>query len=352
MDLKPRSAEKLFEGEGGEYYSWSSKEFPLLSESKVGGGRLVLRPGGFALPHYADCAKIGYVLQGNDGVVGMVFPNTKKEVVVKLRAGDIIPVPLGVLSWWFNEGDSELIIVFLGKTNDAHIPGEFTYFLLTGGRGILASFSNDFISRAYGLTKDEADKLANSQGGVLIIPLPKHQTLPKPDQAGRHLVYNIDAAVPDHKVQNRGSWTSVTGAKFPFIGKVGLSANHVKLGVDSVSSLIYTTDSSTQMIYVVKGDGRIQIVGINGERVLDSEVKVGDLVVVPRFFVVAVMAGGEGIECLSVITSSEPVLEDIASSESTLAALSPETLQSSLNITPDFADLLISKIRKNSCIIP
>ena len=64
MDLKPRSAERIIEGEGGEYYSWLSKDFPLLAETKVGGGRLVLRSRGFALPHYADCSKIGYVLQG------------------------------------------------------------------------------------------------------------------------------------------------------------------------------------------------------------------------------------------------------------------------------------------------
>ena len=63
----------------------------------------------------------------------MVFPNTKKEVVVKLREGDIIPVPLGALSWWLNQGNSELEIVFLGNTTDAHIPGEFTYFLQAGG---------------------------------------------------------------------------------------------------------------------------------------------------------------------------------------------------------------------------
>lgn len=247
-------------------------------------------------------------IAGNGGVVGMVFPNEKKEVVVKLRKGDIIPVPLGGLSWWFNDGDSELIILFLGKTNDAHIPGEFTYFLQTGGRGILAGFSNDFISRAYDLTKDEAHTLANSQDGVMIITLPKEKILPKPqitDQDSEKLVYNIDAACPDHKVKNIGSWTTVTETKFPFIAKVGLSTNHIELKADSMSSPIYTTDSTTQMIYVVKGDGKIQIVGINGERVLDTEVKVGHLVVVPRFFVVALLAGGEGIECLSVVTSSE-----------------------------------------------
>ena len=64
FDLKPRFGKKIFEGEGGEYYNWLGSDFQLLRESKVGGGRLVLQPRGFALPHYADSSKIGYVLQG------------------------------------------------------------------------------------------------------------------------------------------------------------------------------------------------------------------------------------------------------------------------------------------------
>ena len=73
LDLKPRSTQKIFEGEGGEYHSWSSKDFPLLSDSKVGGGRLVLQSRGFALPHYADCSKIGYVLRGQFYSLLLIF---------------------------------------------------------------------------------------------------------------------------------------------------------------------------------------------------------------------------------------------------------------------------------------
>ena len=62
--MTPKFAQKVFEGEGGAYYSWSSSEFPILGEGKVGAGKLVLQPRGFALPHYAGSSKIGYVLGG------------------------------------------------------------------------------------------------------------------------------------------------------------------------------------------------------------------------------------------------------------------------------------------------
>ena len=64
LNFSPKFAQKIFDGEGGTYYSWSSTEYELLKDAKVGGGRLVLQPLGFAFPHYADSNKIGYVLQG------------------------------------------------------------------------------------------------------------------------------------------------------------------------------------------------------------------------------------------------------------------------------------------------
>ncbi|KAL5053598.1 hypothetical protein RYX36_034280, partial [Vicia faba] len=43
-----------------------------------------------------------------DGVVGMVLPKTGKEVVLKLKQGDVIPVPIGAISWWFNDEINEI----------------------------------------------------------------------------------------------------------------------------------------------------------------------------------------------------------------------------------------------------
>lgn len=63
-DLTPKTATKLFEGEGGAYYEWSTSDMPLLAKANAAGGFLFVQPAGFALPHYADTNKLGYVLQG------------------------------------------------------------------------------------------------------------------------------------------------------------------------------------------------------------------------------------------------------------------------------------------------
>lgn len=64
VELTPKTAQKYYGSDGGSYYIWSSSDVPILSEAKVGAGKLVLAPRGLALPHYADAAKIGYVEQG------------------------------------------------------------------------------------------------------------------------------------------------------------------------------------------------------------------------------------------------------------------------------------------------
>lgn len=342
MDLTPESAQKLFEGDGGAYYIWSSSDAPVLAEAKVGAGKLVLQPHGFALPHYSDSSKLGYVLQGDDGLVGMVFPNTSEEVVVKVKKGDVIPVPVGAVSWWFNNGDrsEELVVVFLGETAGAHIPGQFTYFLIAGTLSLLAGFSTEFVSKSFNITEDEADDITESQTGVLIIKLGQDEKtkMPLPNQKLTHTHV--------HNITGSKTTATLTEKEFPLLKQAGLSANLTKLEADAISSPIYAPDSTVQVIYVARGSGRIQVVGVNGQRFLDAEVTAGQLLVVPTFFMVAKLAGQNGLECFTVMTSSKPVLEDLAGKTSALGALSPEVLQIALNISPGLERLLKSKIRK------
>ncbi|KAJ9158591.1 hypothetical protein P3X46_024156 [Hevea brasiliensis] len=354
LDLSPKFPQKtLFEGEGGSYKAWSSSE---LAVAKVGGGKLLLQPRGFAFPHYTDSSKIGYVLEGTEGIVGVVLPNSAKEVVLKLKKGDIIPVPLGTLSWWYNNGDSKFVVVFLGETSKSYIPGEFTYFLLSGGIGVMAGFSSEFTSRAYNLkNQEEANKLAKSQTGVLIIKIEEGIIMPQPHNDfdfRDKMVYNIDAASADVDVQKGGVFKTLTSSKLPLLGQAGLSVSYVKLDASAMYSPTYTANGASRLVYIVKGSGQVQIVGINGKRVLDINIKAGQMFLVPKFFAVAVVAGSEGMEFVSTLTSTWPFVEELATKNSVWNALSPIVSQVSLNVTPDFEELFKSNITKNSVIIP
>ena len=49
--------------------------------------------------------------------------------------------------------------------------------------------------------------------------------------------------------------------------------------------------------------GRLKIVGFNGKLAVDSQVEAGQLLVVPRLFVVVVTAGEDGMEYYSILTT-------------------------------------------------
>ncbi|XP_025014908.2 cocosin 1-like [Ricinus communis] len=352
FDLSPNCPQKtLFDGEGGSYKAWSSSD---LATAKVGGGELVLKPRGFALPHYADSSKFGYVLQGTEGIVGMVLPNTSKEVVLRLKKGDVIPVPLGGSSWWYNNGDSDFVIVFLGETSKAFVPGEFTYFLLSGTVGLVGGFSSEFTRQAYNLNEKEANKLAKNQTGMLIIKLEEGIRMPNPHDKDflDKMLYNIDAAPADLEVPRAGVFKTLTAAKLQCLEQVGLSVSLVKLSANAMYSPTCTANGSTRLIYVAEGSGKVQMVGINGTLVLDTKIEAGQLFLVPRFFTVAEIAGSEGMKLLSMTNSTWPVIEEFATEKSVWNALSPIVAQVALNVTPEFEELFKSNINKSSIIIP
>lgn len=355
LDLSPKFPQTFFEGEGGGYYNWSSSDFTVLSQAKVAAGKLILEPRGFVLPHYADCAKIGFVVEGDNGTAGLMFPDRKDKGTaanIALKKGDIIPVPLGSASWWYNHGPSNLVIAFIGETSKACFPGEITYFLLTGALGTLTAFSPEFIG--FGINTNKAKEIAASQKGALILKLGEEQakTIPvnSSDFTG-NWTRNIENVPPDVTVENGGACTAMTAVKFPLLEEVGLSATRLKLENGAVRAPNYTGDGTTQVYYVAKGNGRVQIVGINGKLALDGVVNTGQLFVVPKYFTVSLLAGEEGMECVSIITSPRPVMGEFGGEDSMLN-FDSSVLQICLNLTSKITEEFKKLMENGTIIVP
>lgn len=207
---------------------------------------------------------------------------------------------MGTISWWFNGGDSDLTIIFLGESSRSYNPGQFDYFFLTGAAGILGGFSTEFISKIYGFTAAEAEKLTKSQPYPVIVKVGAEINMPNaPDCKMDKYVFNLESLIA-----NSTTCAKMTAESFPLLDQVGLSAGLVRLGPGSVADPSYTTDGSHRVIYVLKGSGRVQIVGLNGARALDSDVKEGQLFVVPRYFTAAQLAGDDGMDFFYVSTSA------------------------------------------------
>ncbi|KAF3789106.1 11S globulin seed storage protein 2 [Nymphaea thermarum] len=343
IDLSPKQSQKVYGGDGGSYYTWSSSDLPMLAEAKVGGAKLLLQPHGLALPSYSDSAKVAYVLQGN-GRAGIVMPEATKEKVVPLRKGDALALPFGVVTWWFNDGDAELVVLFLGDTSKAHRSGEFTNFLLTGVGSLFHGFSTEFVSRAWDLKEEEVEKLVKAQKGQGIVKLREGQSLPAAsEEDAKGMVFNCESAPLDVDVKGGGRVVVLTDKNLPLVGEVGLGADLVRIDSASMCSPGFSSDSAFQVTYVIRGSGRVQVVGIDGRRVLETRVKAGCLFIVPRFFVVSKIADGDGMEWFSIITTPQPVFSHLAGRTSVWKALSPQVLEASFDVSPEMEKLFRSK---------
>ncbi|KVI01770.1 11-S seed storage protein, plant [Cynara cardunculus var. scolymus] len=324
-----------FEGDAGEYYVWSNSKTPLLSQYKLGAGKLFLRP-------FGTCT------------FGLVSPNSREEKVLRIKKGDVIPLPSGVVSWCFNGGHTDAVMVFMGETTKALVPGQFTYFFGAGVLGFLAGFQSEFVGKTFDLDQKQSDTLINSQHGALLVKLENGTKFPEPNEHIKEkLSATIDDPSGDHIILKRGGLiNSLTEKNFPTLGEIGLSAKFVRLEGNAMLAPSYVTNGSIQIRYVGKGSGWIRVVGSEGKPALDNRVEEGDLFIVPQYFATAEIADECGMEVFSIITSSNPIFGELAGSNSVWNALSPVVLRSTLNVSEEFEEVFKSKNTKSITIVP
>ncbi|KAK9734861.1 hypothetical protein RND81_04G168200 [Saponaria officinalis] len=351
IDLTPKVAKKVYGGEGGTYYAWCPNELAMLKHGNIGAAKLALTKHGFALPRYSDSSKVAYVLQGQ-GVAGIVLPE-KEEKVIAIKEGDTIALPFGVVTWWYNKEDTELTVLFLGDTSKGHKPGQFTDFFLTGTNGIFTGFSTEFVSRAWDVPEDVAKNLVTKQSGNGIVQLPGSHKMPEPKKEHRNgMALNCLEAPLDVDIKNGGRVVVLNTKNLPLVGEVGLGADLVRIDGKSMCSPGFSCDSALQVTYILKGSGRVQVVGVDGKRVLETTLKAGDLFIVPRFFVVSKIADNDGMHWFSIISTPDPVFTHLAGRTSVWKALSSEVLEAAFNVPADVEKQFRSKRTSDAIFFP
>ncbi|KAL8140547.1 hypothetical protein V2J09_006568 [Rumex salicifolius] len=334
LDLSPKLPKTVYSGNGGSYSAWCPKDLPMLEKGNIGAAKLSLEKNGLALPHYSDSSKVAYVLQGS-GVAGIVIPD-KEEKVIAIKKGDAIALPFGVVTWWYNKEDTDLVVLFLGDTSKGHKAGQFTNFYLTGTNGIFTGFSTEFVSRAWDLEEDVVKTLVGNQSGSGIVKLDASAQMPNPNPAHREgMALNCEEAPLDVDVKNGGRVVVLNTKNLPLVGEVGLGADLVRLDGSAMCSPGFSCDSALQVTYIVKGSGRVQVVGVDGKRVLETTITAGSLFIVPRFFVVSKIGDPCGMEWFSIITTPDPIFTNLAGKTAVWKALSGEVLQAAFNVSPD-----------------
>ncbi|EEF31270.1 12S seed storage globulin 1 [Ricinus communis] len=351
LDLSPKLANKVYGGNGGSYFAWSPSQLPMLREGNIGAAKLSLVKNGFALPRYSDSSKVAYVLQGS-GVAGIVLPEAEEKVIA-IKKGDAIALPFGVVTWWYNKKDPELTVLFLGDTSKAHRSGEFTDFFLTGSNGIFTGFSTEFVSRAWDLEENTVKSLVQNQSSNGIVKLEDNFKMPEPKKEHRQgMALNCEEAPLDVDIKNGGRVVVANTKNLPLVGEVGLGADLVRLDGSAMCSPGFSCDSALQVTYIVRGSGRVQVVGVDGRRVLETTVSSGCLFIIPRFFVVSKIADPQGMEWFSIITTPNPIFTHLAGKTSVWKALSPQVLEASFNVDSQLEKLFRSKRINDAIFFP
>lgn len=351
LDLSPKLPKKLYGDNGGSYHAWDPKDLPMLREGNIGAAKLALEKNGFALPRYSDSSKVAYVLQGS-GTAGIILPESE-EKVLPIKKGDAIALPFGVVTWWYNKEDTELVILFMGDTSKAHKAGEFTEFFLTGANGIFNGFSTEFVGRAWDLEESVAKSLVGKQTGTGIVKLEANFQMPEPKQEHRDgMALNCEEAPLDVDIKNGGRVVVLNTQNLPLVGQVGLGADLVRLDGGAMCSPGFSCDSALQVTYIVRGSGRVQVVGVDGKRVLETTIKAGNLFIVPRFFVVSKICDPDGMDWFSIISTPNPIFTHLAGRTSAWKALSPQVLQAAFNVTPDVEQQFSSKRTTDAIFFP
>ncbi|XP_024528575.1 13S globulin basic chain isoform X3 [Selaginella moellendorffii] len=154
-------------------------------------------------------------------------------------------------------------------------------FLLAGGKpdeqsqrgfgfgALIHGFSSGVLSRAWELDKSSVRDVLEGQSGVGIVKVDEDITFPDATNA-----FDRSRSIPTFASKTVERSESSAATSFLFYEPWDLGA--------MVAPNWF--HGSHQILYVVHGRGRIEVVDPSGERVLDAELEQGSLVVVPAFY--------------------------------------------------------------------
>ncbi|KAG6737301.1 hypothetical protein POTOM_058815 [Populus tomentosa] len=319
------------------------------------------------------------------------------QKVRQVREGDVVALPSGVADWFYNNGDSPLVLVqLLDTSNPANqLDQDFREFFLAGNprqesqsqrsshqrrqyedesqreqhersRNVFSGFNEQILAEAFNIDTKLARRMQNENDNRGIIVRTQHELhviSPRQSQEEeerqqesrrstrrRHedngveetfctarLKLNInDPEDADVFNPRAGRLTTVNSLNLPILRHVQLSAERGVLYQNALMSPYWNINAHSIM-YITGGNGRIQIVGDNGQAVFDGQVRKGQVVTAPQNFAVVMKAGSQGLEWVSFKTNDNAQISQLAGRVSTIRALPEEVVANSFQISREDA---------------
>ncbi|KAG2727913.1 hypothetical protein I3760_01G181000 [Carya illinoinensis] len=311
------------------------------------------------------------------------------QKVREIREGDIVAMPAGVAHWIYNDGESQLIVMILYDTSNQanQLDENARRFYLAGnprqqqqggrqrrresrqgsrsqsrsrsqspeerersqqsGSNLFNGFDEEFLADSFNIDNELAMRIQNrdDQRGIIVTVEDELRVL-SPQSRGEEreergwdrdngveetfctmrLKHNIaDPQRADVYNERGGRITSLNSLNLPILRYIQLSAERGVLYRNALVAPLYNMNCHS-VIYVIRGNARLQVVGENGQNVFDGEVREGQVLTVPQNFAVIKKAGNQGFEWVAFKTNDNAMINPLAGRLSTMRALPEDVL--------------------------
>ncbi|XP_006647144.1 glutelin type-B 5 [Oryza brachyantha] len=393
-----------------EYFDERNEQFQCTGTFVV---RRVIEPQGLLVPRYTNAPGMVYIIQGR-GSMGLSFPGCpatyqqqfqqflpegqsqsqkfrdEHQKIHQFRQGDIVALPAGVAHWFYNEGDTPVVALYVFDVNNSanQLEPRQKEFLLAGnnnreqqvysrsiekhsGQNIFSGFNSELLSEALGISTLAAKRLQgqNDQRGEIIrvrngLQLLKPTfTQQEQEQAQRQyqdqyseeqqestrcngLDENFCTIKARLNIENpsradtynprAGRITRLNSQKFPILNLVQMSATRVNLYQNAILSPFWNVNAHS-LVYMVQGNARVQVVSNFGKTVFNGVLRPGQLLIIPQHYVVLKKAEREGCQYIAFKTNANSIVSRLAGKNSILRAMPVDVVANAYRISREQA---------------
>ncbi|XP_010253027.1 PREDICTED: 13S globulin basic chain-like [Nelumbo nucifera] len=129
-----------------------------------------------------------------------------------------------------------------------------------------------------------------------------------------------------------GRVTILNSQNLPILQTLQLSAERGTLYQNAMLTPHWNINAH-EIIYVLSGDARVQVVDNSGQTVYNGQLRRDQLLILPQNFAIAIQAGENGFEWVSFKTSDNAMVSTLAGRNSVIRAMPEEVLTNSYQIS-------------------
>ncbi|KAJ4967778.1 hypothetical protein NE237_014479 [Protea cynaroides] len=306
--------------------------------------------------------------------------------VQRVRRGDIVALPAGVAHWCHNDGNEDLVAISVSDLNNHanQLDQKLRSYFLAGGnregsqgsergdqhhrrgwesetfQNIFRNFDENLIAEALNVPEETVRNMQRDDDRGFIVRVREDMSVIRPDEYDeeeRHRFrrerrerdetaengleetfcsmrihhYLDEPREADVYSRHAGRLNSVNMFKLPILRYIDMSAEKGDLLPNAILAPHWNLNAHT-IVYITRGEAHVQIVGNNGQTLMDDRVRDGDLFAIPQYFASALRAGRDGVEWVSFKTSRMPMKSPLVGSTSVFRAMPVQVLAEAFGI--------------------